>query len=131
MSEMQVEPAPEAVHANRLRRSPIVAPAAAERAAEAAAPVQAVCEPPAPAPVAVDVAPVAPQDAPPPEPTQRAARRPTAIDALDLALPGVRTAEILAELDRRQRRAKALLAERERVIAAMDEIEAALKAIGD
>ncbi|HEX5010781.1 MAG TPA: hypothetical protein VFY71_10290 [Planctomycetota bacterium] len=42
-------------------------------------------------------------------------------------LPGVRSADIRAELTRRERRAAKLLAERERIIAEMEAIEAALE----
>ncbi len=141
MSEMQAEtqPAPEAAPARRPRRAAAVAAQAAEPAVETAQPVVGEGAPTEPAPTA-DTAPVvapAVEAAPPPASAAEAppaparrGRRATAALALDLALPGVRTAEILAELDRRQHRAKALLAERERVIREMEEIKAALDGIG-
>ncbi len=141
MSEMQVEPAPEAAPARRPRRRPASpTPVVAEEpqpAAPASAEQAATTEPgpePTVAAQGASVTDVAAEPAvvaePPPAPARRGTRRPAAIDALDLALPGVSSADIRAELARRERRVAKLLAERERVIAAMDEIEAALDAIG-
>lgn len=144
MSEMQAETQPvpklEAAPTRRPRRAGADPAVAAEASAEAARPVGGegstapTDETPgsdtAPAGALAEVAPeAAPAAAAPPAPARRTPRRPTVIEALGLAQPGVRTAEILAELDRRQRRAETLLAERERVIAAMGEIEAVLDTI--
>lgn len=46
-------------------------------------------------------------------------------------LPGVRSSEIRAELAKRERRAAALLAERERILHELEEIETALEAMGE
>jgi hypothetical protein len=81
----------------------------------------------------VELAPqVAPTAEPPHGPARRGRREPSGpvLAPFDSALPGVSSSEIRAELARRERRVAKLLAERERVIAAMDEIEAALDAIG-
>ncbi|HEX5011121.1 MAG TPA: hypothetical protein VFY71_12045 [Planctomycetota bacterium] len=71
---------------------------------------------------------------PPPMPTRRAkwAASTAAVTVpRESALPGVRSAEIRAELARRERRAAKLLAERERIVAEMEAIEAALTAMGE
>lgn len=72
-----------------------------------------------------------PAEEPPSAPGRgRRGPEPSPTAALDLALPGDRIVEILAGLDRRPRRAKTLLAERGRIVAEIDDIEAAMDAIG-
>jgi len=140
MSEMQIETQPAPVR--RPRRAAVAQAPATESATEAALPVECHESPGAPsepspaakaAPGVAPAAEVAVEPAPateaPPAPTRRGRRGPMAAITLDLALPGVRTAEILAELDRRQRQVTALLAERKRVLREMEEIEAALETI--
>ena len=147
MSESQVEservPAPKVTIVRMPRRKPdaplVVTITTAAPAVEIPEAPPAQTDPAATSGTGAPDAPAAelaqqpvPEAEAPPAPTRRGRRGPKANTAitLDLALPGVRTAEILAELARRQRRASALLAERERVIREMDEIEAALETIG-
>jgi len=135
-TQLEAQPAPEAAPASRSRwKAPAVQPPAdatpeVEPAAEASASPPAA-DVAAPVPPVADVAqPSAPVAETPPATTPRATA--TAISVpWDSALPGVTSADIRAELDRRQRRAKALLAERERLIREMEAIEAALDAIGE
>lgn len=62
---------------------------------------------------------------------RRTARAPKpAVELPRLALPGVSSAEILAELQRRRRRADQLLAERVLVVQEMQAVEAALEMLG-
>jgi hypothetical protein len=49
----------------------------------------------------------------------------------DSALPGVKSADIRAELARRQRRAPKLMAEREQILEQLAAIEAAMEDIGE
>jgi hypothetical protein len=69
-----------------------------------------------------------------PEPTQRSTRKPSTAPVLvpfDSALPGIRSADIRAELARRQRRVPKLMAEREQILEQLLAIEAALEDIGE
>lgn len=69
-----------------------------------------------------------PRTLPAPRRAGRAAR--PAVELPRLALPGVSSAEILAELQRRRRRADQLLAERLLVVQEMQAVEAALETLG-
>jgi len=147
MSELQVEiqPAPEVTPARRPRRKPMapvpVEPVNAPEPAPAIEPTTA--ELPAgtadtgatAAPVADVAHQVVPAAEPPPAPTRRerrAAAPKTPITVpWDSDLPGISSADIRAELARRQRRVPELLAERARVVQQMEAIEAALEAIGE
>ena len=137
-TQLEVQPAPEPAWPPRRRPTVPAVQADADvqpvvPATETAATTEPVPEAPVAAPAApgpVVVAEPAPATQPPPAPTRRG-RRASPTFALDLALPGVRSADIRAELARRERRAVVLLAERERVIRELDAIEAALEAIGE
>jgi hypothetical protein len=70
----------------------------------------------------------------PPEPTQRSTRKPSTAPVLvpfDSALPGVKSAEIRAELSRRQRRVPKLMTERDQIIQQLEAIESALNDMGE
>jgi hypothetical protein len=135
------ETAPDFTPIKRPRRVPIAAPL--EVPEQPAEPTEPPTETGA-APVADTAASVAPADqvasepAPaaetPATPTRRGKRGPLGAAITvpwESALPGVRSSEIRAELARREGRAAELLAERERIVANLDAIEAALDAMGE
>jgi hypothetical protein len=135
-AQLDVQPAPSPARQSRRRpasptpaastEAPPVAPTVEDAATTARSPEPTVAAHAAPVPDVV--AQPAPAAEPPTAPARRGGR--PAIALPELALPGVSSADIRAELARRERRMAKLLAERERVTAAMDEIEAALEAIG-
>jgi len=135
-SQVEVQPAPEATSARRPRRN---ATAVHAPAAEATPPAEAAVAPTAdvgsPVAASADFAqPPAPAAEALPAATRRDTREPSARPVLvpfDGALPGVSSADIRAELARRERRVPKLMAERAMVIQQMEAIEAALNALGD
>jgi hypothetical protein len=134
------ETAPNFKPTKRPRRVPAAEPAAVtEHPPESAEPPTEVGE----ASAAIEAASVAPGGSVAAEPapmaetpvaqTRRVLRGASAAAVTvpwESALPGVRSSEIRAELTRREHRAAKLLAERDRIVADLRAIEAALDAMG-
>jgi len=145
MSELQVEirPTPEVAPARRRHVAPVRIPGSLPDRDPMPAPEPAASEQPAAAadtgapgaPTADAGQQVVPEAKAPPARTRRGRRgvAPTTVITVpwESDLPGISSADIRVELARRERRAAKLLAERERVIQAMEAIEAALDAIGE